>query len=70
VPKRAAHGLRRIRTGSTAAHRREEFLSMPFPLIPTALGVCFVLMWALVAGIIIHDGQISVRQENGADAGR
>jgi hypothetical protein len=38
---------------------------MPFPLIPTALGACFVLIWALVAGIIIRDGQASIRRDAG-----
>jgi hypothetical protein len=42
---------------------------MPFPLIPTALGLCFVLMWAFVAGIIIRDSQISLERDKGRDAG-
>jgi hypothetical protein len=36
---------------------------MPFPLIPTALGVCFFLVWALIGGMIFRDGQLAVRRE-------
>jgi hypothetical protein len=36
---------------------------MPFPLIPTALGVCFFLIWALIGGMIFRDGQLAIRQE-------
>jgi hypothetical protein len=30
---------------------------MPFALIPTALGVCFFLVWAFIGGMIFRDGQ-------------
>jgi hypothetical protein len=36
---------------------------MPFPLIPTALGICFFLVWALIAGMIFRDGQLAARRE-------
>lgn len=36
---------------------------MPFPLISTVLGLCFLLMWALIAGMIFRDGQVAVRSE-------
>jgi hypothetical protein len=29
---------------------------MPFALIPTALGVCFFLVWAFIGGMILRDG--------------
>jgi hypothetical protein len=29
---------------------------MPFALIPTALGVCFFLIWAFIGGMILRDG--------------
>jgi hypothetical protein len=35
--------------------------SMPFPLIPTALGLCFFLMWVFIGGMIFRDGQIATR---------
>jgi hypothetical protein len=37
---------------------------MPFPFIPSALGLCFLLMWALVAGIIIRDGQLAIQRDD------
>jgi hypothetical protein len=42
---------------------------MPFPLIPTALAVCFLLMWALIAGMIFRDGQLAVRRDRDWDDG-
>jgi hypothetical protein len=36
---------------------------MPFPLIPTVLALCFLLMWALIAGMIFRDGQLAVRRD-------
>lgn len=36
---------------------------MPFSLISTALGLCFVLMWLLIAVMIFRDGQSAVRSE-------
>jgi hypothetical protein len=41
---------------------------MPFPLIPTALGVCFFLIWALIGGMIFRDGQLAVRRERESQA--
>lgn len=36
---------------------------MPFPLIPTALAVGFLLMWALIGGMLFRDGQLAARRE-------
>jgi hypothetical protein len=40
---------------------------MPFPLIPAALGVCFLLVWAFIGGMIFRDGQLAVRGEYDAE---
>jgi hypothetical protein len=40
---------------------------MPFPLIPTALGVCFLLMWAFIGGMIFRDSQIAARHDREVD---
>jgi hypothetical protein len=42
---------------------------MPFALIPTALGVCFFLVWAFIGGMILRDGRLAAecvreRREN------
>jgi hypothetical protein len=36
---------------------------MPFPLIPTALGVCFFLIWLFIGGMILRDGQLMARDD-------
>jgi hypothetical protein len=36
---------------------------MPFPLIPTALGVSFLLIWVFIAGMILRDGQLTAQRE-------
>jgi len=36
---------------------------MPFALIPTALGVCFFVIWAFIAGMILRDGQLAAQRE-------
>ena len=36
---------------------------MPFPLIPTALAVGFLLMWVLIGAMLFRDGQLAVRRE-------
>jgi hypothetical protein len=41
--------------------------SMPFPLIPTALGLCFLLMWVFIGGMIFRDGQIAARRDSESD---
>jgi hypothetical protein len=41
--------------------------SMPFPLIPTALGLCFFIMWAFIAGMIFRDSQIAARNDGDKD---
>jgi hypothetical protein len=40
---------------------------MPFPMIPAALGVCFLLVWTFIGGMIFRDSQLAV--ENERDAG-
>ena len=40
---------------------------MPFPFIPTALGVCFLLVWVFIGGMILRDGQLDVRSEREID---
>ena len=42
---------------------------MPFALIPTALGVCFCLVWAFIGGMILRDGQLSPHQDFDSDVG-
>lgn len=41
---------------------------MPFPLIPTALGVCFFLVWAFIGGMIVRDGQLAAQRDRDIDA--
>jgi hypothetical protein len=36
---------------------------MPFFLIPTALGVCFFLIWAFIGGMIFRDSQLAAERE-------
>ena len=36
---------------------------MPFPLIPTALAVGFLLMWVLIGALLFRDGQLAARRE-------
>jgi hypothetical protein len=36
---------------------------MPFPLIPSALGVCFFLIWLFIGGMILRDGQLDVQAD-------
>ena len=40
---------------------------MPFFLIPTALGVCFCLIWVFIGGMIFRDGQLAAQRERDAD---
>jgi hypothetical protein len=40
---------------------------MPYPLIPAALVACFLLMWALIGGMIFRDSQLAVENEREAD---
>jgi hypothetical protein len=42
---------------------------MPFALIPTALGVCFFLLWAFIGGMIFRDSQLAAQQERDAEIG-
>jgi hypothetical protein len=39
---------------------------MPFALIPTALGVCFFLIWAFIGGMVLRDGQLAADGEQDA----
>ncbi len=36
---------------------------MPFPLISTALGICFLLVWAFIGGMLLRDGYLAARRE-------
>ncbi len=36
---------------------------MPFPFIPTALGLSFVAVWVFIGGMILRQGQLAFRQE-------
>jgi hypothetical protein len=36
---------------------------MPFPLIPTALGLCFLLVWIIIGGMILREGQVAADRE-------
>jgi hypothetical protein len=40
---------------------------MPFFLIPTALGVCFCLIWVFIGGMIFRDSQLASQRERDAD---
>jgi hypothetical protein len=40
---------------------------MPFPFIPTALGVCFLLVWAFIGGMVFRDGQLAARRDRETD---
>jgi hypothetical protein len=40
---------------------------MPFPLLPTVLGISFGLVWAFIGAMILRDGQIAARRERDAD---
>ena len=42
---------------------------MPFALIPTALGVCFCLVWVFIGGMILRDGQLASQQDLDSDVG-
>ncbi len=42
---------------------------MPFALIPTALGVCFCLVWVFIGSMVLHDGQLAARQDLDSDHG-
>ena len=37
---------------------------MPFPFIPTALGLCFLAVWVFIGGMILRQGQLAFRQEH------
>jgi len=64
--KSVAQRLARIRRRAT---RDCEEISMPFALIPTALGVCFCLVWAFIGGMILRDGQLASQQDLDSDVG-
>jgi hypothetical protein len=40
---------------------------MPFPMIPSALGLCFLLMWVFIGGMIFRDSQIAARRDRECD---
>ena len=63
---RSLKGTARICVRAT---RDCEEISMPFALIPTALGVSFFLIWAFIGGMILHDGQLAAQQDLESDIG-
>jgi hypothetical protein len=42
-------------------------IAMPFPMIPAALSVCFLLVWAFIGGMIFRDSQLAVEDDREAD---
>jgi hypothetical protein len=36
---------------------------MPFFLIPSALGVCFCLIWVFIGGMIYRDAQLAAQRD-------
>jgi hypothetical protein len=42
-------------------------VAMPFPFIPTALGLCFLVVWVLIGGMILRQGRLEFRQEREAE---
>jgi hypothetical protein len=40
---------------------------MPFFLIPTALGVCFILIWVFIGGMIFRDSQLAAQSESDSE---
>jgi hypothetical protein len=40
---------------------------MPFFLIPSALGVCFFLIWAFIGGMMIRDSHLAAQREVDSD---
>lgn len=40
---------------------------MPFFLIPSALGVCFFLVWVFIGGMILRDGQLAAQRDQDLD---
>ncbi len=44
--------------------------SMPFFLIPTALGVSFFLIWAFIGGMIFRESQLAVQRDQDSEVGR
>jgi hypothetical protein len=40
---------------------------MPFPMIPAALCVCFLLLWAFIGAMIFRGCQLAVEQERETD---
>lgn len=42
---------------------------MPFPFIPTALGICFFLVWVFIGGMIFRDGQLAAARDREMDHG-
>jgi len=36
---------------------------MPFPLLPTALGICFALVWTFIGVMILRDSHLAARRD-------
>jgi hypothetical protein len=42
---------------------------MPFAFIPTALGLCFCLIWLFIGGMVFRDGQLAAQRERDLESG-
>ena len=42
---------------------------MPFFLIPSALGICFFLIWIFIGGMIFRDSQLAAQRERESEMG-
>jgi hypothetical protein len=40
---------------------------MPISMIPAALGLCFLLVWVFIGGMIFRDSQLAAESERDAD---
>src|SRR3954470_17854788 len=46
-----------------------EAVSMPFAFIPTALGLCFCLIWLFIGGMVFREGQLTAQRERELESG-
>jgi hypothetical protein len=53
----------RLEGARSAPSLSSEHDSMPFPFIPGALGVCFLLIWLFIGAMILRDGQLNVQAD-------
>jgi hypothetical protein len=60
--RREVHGVHRLQVGCYGSPA-QGVATMPFPLIPTMLAIGFVLVWVLIVGMLLRDGQFASRRE-------